>query len=265
MRIAVSFFVAIASLLTLAGCARLPGAPGPEIRNIDARIAGVSFDETRMVFDVAVHNPYLVAIRMPRFRYDLEIEGSAFLSSTVSGNEYLPAGATSIVVLPIRILYRDLLRSYPALREAAEVGYRLRVALGPSTMRPIEVPCYHEGTIPMLRPPVVTASKVRLADVSLREAMLVVDAEVENPNVMEMNIGDLSYELGLSDIRVGVQSVPANETTIGPGRRARVMLTGAITSSDGLIELLISGVSGAPSLLVSGPVRTPYGTAVIAQ
>jgi LEA14-like dessication related protein len=262
---AASAFATLAFLLMVAGCAGLPGAPVPEIRNIEARIAGINFDETNMAFDVTVYNPFLVAIRTPRFRYDLEIEGSTFLSSVASGSEHLPAGATSIVVLPVRISYHDLFRSYPELRKTAEVGYRLRVALGPSRTRPVEIPFYHEGTIPTLRPPVATAAKVRLADVSLNQATLVVDAEVENPNVIEMNISHLSYELNLSDIRAGVRSVSADETTIGPGQRVSVTLAGEITSSDGLIELLISGVSGAPNLSVSGPVRTPYGKAVISQ
>jgi LEA14-like dessication related protein len=263
VRIAVPLFVTLSFLLMLEACAGLPGAPSPEIERIDARITGVRFDETRLAFDVAVHNPYPVAARTPRFQYDFEIEGSTFQSSSVSGSEYLPAGVTSVVVLPIHISYDDLFRSYPALSEESEVDYRLRVALGPSTMRPVEVPFYREGTFPVLRPPVVTASKVRLVDVSLREAMVVVDAEIENPNSIEIDISGLRYELGLSDMRVEVGNVPENETEIAPGKRVRIALSGGITPSEGLIELLISGVSDTPNLLVSGSIRTPYGSAVL--
>lgn len=265
MRKAISISVTVAVLLTLMGCASMPGAPVPEIRRIDARIVGVTFDEASMAFDIAVHNPYLVAIHTPRFWYDLEIEGSDFLSSTAAGSGRLPAGTTSAVTLPVRISYHDLFRSYPDLREDAEIGYRLRVALGRSAMSAVEIPFYHEGTFPTLRPPLVTAAKVELSEVSLSEAKLIVNADIENPNVFVVGIDDLSYELEISDISIGVYGVPSGKATIAPGQRARMTLTGDITSSEGLIELLIKGVSGIPNLSVSGQFRTPYGTTVIAQ
>jgi LEA14-like dessication related protein len=246
-------------------CASLPGAPVPEIRKIDARIVGVTFDEARMAFDIAVHNPYLVAIRTPRFRYDLEVAGSDFLSSTVSGSGRLPAGVTSVVTLPVRISYYDLFRSYPALREDAEIGYRLRVALGLSEMSAVEIPFYHEGTFPTLRPPHVTAAKIQLSEVSLSEAKLIVNADIENPNVFVVGVDDLSYELEISDITIGVYGVPLGKATIAPGQKARMVLTGDITSSEGLIELLIKGVPNIPNLSASGQLWTPYGTAMIAQ
>ena len=265
MQKAISISVTIAMLLTLMGCASLPGAPVPEIRSIDARIVGVTFNEANMAFNIAVHNPYLVAIRTPRFWYDLEVEGSDFLSSTVSGSGRLPAGTTSVVTLPVRISYNDLFRSYPDLREDAEIGYRLRVALGLSAMSAIETPFYHEGTFPTLRPPLVTAAKIQLSEVSLSEAKLIVNADIENPNVFVVGIGDLSYELEISDISIGVYGVPSGEATIAPGQNARMTLTGDITSSEGLIELLIEGVSRIPNLSISGRLWTPYGTTVIAQ
>jgi LEA14-like dessication related protein len=178
----------------------------------------------------------------------------------------LPAGGVGHLKLPVRLSYYDLLRGYPDLRGAAEVRYSLHAALDLSAMgNAIEIPFSHEGTVPIFRPPIATASKVRLADVSLTKARLIVDAEIENPNVFELGIGELSYELDLGDVRVAVHFSTADGATIGPRRSEKVTLTGDITSAEGLVKLLMNGISGVPKLSVSGLVRTPYGMDIIGR
>jgi hypothetical protein len=166
----------------------------------------------------------------------------------------------------VRLSYYDLLRGYPDLRDAAEVRYRLHAAVDLSALgSSIEIPFSHEGTVPIFRPPVATASKVRLADVSLTKARLIVDAEIENPNVFELGVGELSYELDLGDVRVAVHCSAADGASIGPRQSAKMTLTGDITSAEGLVKLLMNGISGVPKLSASGLVRTPYGMDIIGR
>jgi LEA14-like dessication related protein len=172
----------------------------------------------------------------------------------------LPPRATGRLKLLVRVSYYDLMRGYPELRDAAEVHYRLDATIDVSVIgSSIELPFSSEGTVPIFRPPVTIASKVRLADVSLEKARLIVDTEIENPNVFDLGIGELRYEVDLGDVRVAVHSSTADQTVVGPRQTAKVTLTGDITSAEGLVKLLMNGISGVPKLSASGPVRTPYG------
>lgn len=266
LRVICFFLIATALLAGSSGCATLPGGPRPEVEAVDVRIAGIDFEGASLAFDVVVHNPYPIALRAPQFRYGLEIGGADFISSKASVHAGLPAGVSSTITLPVRISYYELLRTHPRFRKAGEVPYRLDAAAGFSVMgSSFEIPFSHGGTFPIFRPPVVTAVKVQLAEVSLREAKLVVDAEIENPNVFELGVDDLGYELELGAIRVAVSNSLSDGTPIGAGGSGRMILTGDITSSKGLIKLLMDGVSGIPSLSAHGRVWTPYGTALIAR
>jgi len=251
----------VSALIAVAlGCATLPGAPRPEVRAVDARISGVDLGGVSMVFDVAAHNPYPVAIRTTRFRYGLEIGGADFINSDALTRIDLPAGETSTVALPVRLSYYDLWREYPTLRGSATAKYRLHAVVGFSVMgASLDIPFSHEGTFPIFRPPIVTAAKVQLADVSLSKAKIIVDSEIENPNAFALDVSGLKYELDLGDVRLAVLD-PSGGETIGPGQTDRLILTGEVSASNGLIKLLMNGVSGVPQVTVSGLVRTAYGT-----
>jgi len=147
--------------------------------------------------------------------------------------------------LPIRLLYSDLLRDYPHLRRSAKVPYRLHAAVKLSTLgSDLRIPFSHKGETPIFQPPTITVAKVYLADVSLSRARLIVDAEIENPNVFELGVESLAYELELGEILIEVHGAPSGGTTIGAGRSERATLSGAITPSQGLIMLLMNGHLG---------------------
>ncbi len=103
------------------------------------------------------------------------------------------------------------------------------------------------------------AAKVRFANVSLSKAKVIVDTDVENPNAFALEVNKLEYELDLGDVQLAVFN-ESEVGSIGPEQVGRLTLTGHISASDGLINVLMDGIATLPLVSVSGSVGTAYGT-----
>ncbi len=247
-----------AALVLLSGCASLPIAQ-PEVRSVQCRTTAIDFEGVNLAFDVDVFNPSMAAVPGPLARYAIYVEETPLPELEKPRGIDLDPQGVSILSLPARVSYNDVWAREKALRGAAEVNYTLRGALVfEASGSPFAVPITHSGSFPVLRRPEMTAVKVRLSDVSLNEALLIVDAEIVNPNSFALGTEQLEYSLDMGDVRVGKLkswtkgSVPAHQ-------RKPVALSGKISPSDGLIELLMKGVSGTPRIVAEGFIQTPYG------
>ena len=240
------------------GCAMLETIKRPEIRAGRPRIAGISFQGMDMEFDVDVNNPYPIPIKTPQFRYGLDIEGAEFINSAANAKLDLPAARVGTVTLPVRLSYADLLKTFSNLADAAETPYKLHGALVFSALeQSFELPLEHSGTIPVLRPPTLSNVDVGVSDVSLRSAKLAGDAVIKNPNVFALGIKDLGYVLELGKARIGGLTASTDET-IGSGQSGKVQLSGVVSATDALSQIL-KGQLGAAKISFAGSVETPYG------
>lgn len=247
------------------GCATLPGVDRPEIQAVHPRITGIDFQGVNLDFDVDVYNPYPVAIRTPRFRYGLDVEGSNLFDSETASGLDLPARAVGTTVLPVRLAYSDLLSHYRTLADAPEANYRLHGALLLSSLgQSFELPLSHEGTFPILRPPTFSDVKFQLADVSLTKAKFNIDAAVNNPNIFTLGLEDLGYVLKLGDIKLGGLTA-ATDGSLDPGGTGRMSLSGEASVANTLFNLLVGGTAGQAQILPSGSIRTPYGKVNLQQ
>jgi LEA14-like dessication related protein len=254
-----TFMIVLVVSAVMLGCSTLPVTLRPDVRAVRPRITAIDFHGVNMAFDVDVRNPLPVVLSSPRLRYGIEIQGSDFVSSEMAASADLPARGVGTVSFPVRLSYYDLWRTYKNLGDASEVPYRLHVAIVCAALgQSFEIPVSHAGAVPILRPPVLTALRVRLADVSLSKATIIVDSEVKNPNVFSLGIGNLRYRLDLGDVRIGDLSA-SSAGSVRAGQTQQFNLSGEVSASNGLIKLLMSGVSGKPEITASGLVQTPYG------
>ncbi|MBI5116152.1 LEA type 2 family protein [Candidatus Poribacteria bacterium] len=259
MRAMRTFMTALAVSAMMFGCSTLPVTLRPTVQAVRPRVTAIDFHGVNMAFDVDIRNPLPVVLPSPRVRYGIEIQGSDFVSSEMAAAAELPARGVGTVSFPVRLSYHDLWRTYKSLGNASEVSYTLHgafvlAALGQS----FEVPVSHSGSVPILQPPLLTALKVRLADVSLSKATVIVDSEIKNPNVFPLGIGSLRYTLDLGDVRIGDLSA-SSPGPVRAGQTQQFNLSGEVSASNGLIKLLMSGVTGKPEIAASGSIQTPYG------
>jgi LEA14-like dessication related protein len=252
----------------LAGMAFLPvvgvgctSLQRPEIRSVRSRITAIDLRGVSLMFDVEVNNPYLVALKAPRFQYAIDIEGNEFIKSESPVDADLPAGRVGTISLPVRFGYVELWRTYRALADATEAKYQMRATFPVSALgQQFNLPVSHSGTIPVLRPPQVSMGRVRMSDVSVSGAKVIAEATLRNPNAFSLGLNKLGYTLTLGDVPVG--SLTASTAgSIAAGASGKVDFGGEITARAALLRLLQGASLGEPKVSLGGAVETPYGLA----
>jgi LEA14-like dessication related protein len=248
----------LAFVVVIINCATL-GARRPEVRAVRPRITGIDFFGITMAFDVDVYNPNIFAIRSPRLKYAMNIEGSRLFASEITSPINLPANDEGMVTFPVRVSYFDLWRTYQSLVHASEANYRLDGAfVFPVAGRSLELPFSHGGTFPILRPPEFSDIKVHLTDVSPTNAKINVNALVKNPNVVPLGLENLGYAVKLGDIQLG-DLVSSASGTLNPGQSARVSLVGEASAVNTLLNIVRGGTPGGTTIIPQGSIQTPYG------
>src|SRR5690606_4634318 len=137
-----------------------------------------------MAFDLDVKNPYPVAIKSPKFKYSLAVEGNPLATEQIAEGLNLPARKTGVATLPVRVGYQDLFNIMGGLRGANKANYKIDGSfLVDALGKDFELPFGHEGIMPILQPPKFSAVNMKQPEVSLSGAKIAVDANVLNPNI----------------------------------------------------------------------------------
>jgi len=244
-------------LSVAAGCSCFGG---PEVRGINVQIGSIDFSGIGVVFNVDVHNPYPVRLKTPKFRYGIDIAQTAFVQSEHPTEIDLPASGVGTVPLPVRMEYAKLWKAFENLKGANEIPYRLHGAIVVTALdRPWELPLEHKGTLPILRPPSFSAPRVRVGEVSLNSAKVVVDVDVHNPNACGIGLGNVGYNVALGKIPIG--SIRASTLGELAGKATgKLSLSGEVTAAAALVQLARGQSLGEPTLTCSGAIQTPYGS-----
>lgn len=251
---------AVVLIALSAGCGSLQR---PAIRDVHMRITGLDWQGVSLAFDVAVDNPYPIALNSPKITYALDLEEHEFAKSEAPISTDIPARSVGKATLPIRLDYVEVWKSVAALAEAPEVRYRLRAEILLAAMgQSHEVPIKHEGTVPVLRMPTFTPGKVSFTDVSLSGAAVELPIQVSNPNIFALDLRELGWELSLGEAQVGSLSATSLEPIAARGT-GTIMLTGRITAGGALRRVMAGSGLGPIKLGHTGAIQTPYGAVPI--
>lgn len=243
----------------LAGCGSL-AVDRPTVEAVRVRVTGLSFEAVDLAFDVDVRNPYPIAIRTPRFEYGMDLEGARLFEGLEhpTGLE-LPAQAVGTAVLPVRLTYSELVTAFSRLFEVNQAGYRLHGALLLDAMgKTHELPVSHEGTFPVPHAPRFSNASVEPGEKSLSGVTLAVSADVENPNVFEIDIARLGYALQLGEVSVA-DVAGRTAAPLPAGGKGKVSLEARVSGLQAVQQVLGGGSLGDPTLVPVGSIGTPFG------
>ena len=99
----------LAVLLVSPGCAQLQEMLGRPTASIDgASLKGLDTKGVEVVFDVAVNNPYAVALPMFGLDYDLGHGGTSLARGTFDADGSIPAHGTRTLPVPVRLDFASL-------------------------------------------------------------------------------------------------------------------------------------------------------------
>ena len=187
------------SVLLLSGCESLRDVVDaihrPEVRIDAVELEALSFSGLTLRFDVEIRNPNPIGISLSGFDYELQIEGTPFVSGEVDEKISIAARDRSIVALPVELGFEELVKTIRELEDREEAAYRLSsgFSFDLPVLGRVRIPVSKEGSVPILRFPGIQIRSLRLNTISLSGASLDLELEMRNRNNFKIFIESLEY------------------------------------------------------------------------
>ena len=218
--------IAVAILVLTGGCAGLEQAleeRKPKVSVEGMRLAAVDFDRARVVFDVAIDNPNPVGIDLAGFDYVLRLDGNEFLSGKRDRALRLPPDGRESIAIPLEIPFARVAELPGDLRGRQSVDYGLDLGLD------FELPAIGRqrlgtsttGNMPIPQRPGISLEGVRVAELGLSGAELILELGIDNPNGFGIDLDRLVYALAINGRRwagssrdTGLSLAPEGSTAV---------------------------------------------------
>jgi len=221
----------ILPVLLLTSCAKgsLPvdiSKFAPRLSFQDVEVESIDFRGMDTQFVFAIDNPNPVGLSVASFTYDLDLGGNGFVDGDSADGLALPAGGTADFMLPVNIVFADVIALVSNLGDASEVPFSLQGEFGFQTpLGILKVPYQEEGMLPVLRAPKVQLQGVRVDSFRplQNSAVLAVDIDVTSKGGNELSLRQFDYGLSLAGESVATGLVQ-ELATVGAGETQTVTL-----------------------------------------
>ena len=224
----------------------------PSLSFKEARLPHIDFQGADLDLVFLVTNPNSMGLDLTRASYDLEVEGHKVASGTPKNGLKIPAGATTEVTFPAKILWTEIAPALEAVFALDQVRYKASGELG---IGPVTLPLQHEGTFAAPKIPKLDVGSPRITSVSLTGARLSVPLKIANVNGFPLPLGGILGTVDLAGARVGRISlpeaapVPSNgQTTLNIPLDVSFLQTGAAVAEairSGVAEVKIDAIVNA--------------------
>jgi LEA14-like dessication related protein len=259
-------FLIFCAPLTLTGCAFLQSlaglAPRPTADVTGVRLADLSFTDVTLVFDVAVKNPYTVALPLVNVDYKLASQGQTFLDGRADLQGSIPPAETKTLSLPTKVTFAGLLQVLQSIRPGAVVPYQSTLGLSvdvPQLGR-MRLPLAKEGQLPIPTVPAVSIASVSWQNLSIQGATGLVRIRVGNTNQFPVDLAAFQYALKLGGLSLA-NGAMTNAASLAAGTTQEIGISVSVSTAQvGLAAIqLLQGSSGTCSLAGALAIGTPYG------
>ena len=234
-------------LMVLSGCSSLQKSF--EVKKPEALIRSVSIEHlstesVTLLVDIDVSNPNAFKLNAAGFDLDLLINKSKIASIVQSDASLsLPAKGRNNITLPMTLTFDQVLASVRGLGDKAEVDYGIEgmVAINLPVLGDIDIPVNYVGVLPVPKQPEVKFNNFNLDSIGLSGAKLSVDLEVTNPNVFDLNLHDLNYELAIEGKSIGQGNIKSIDLPKGETRNLSIPLSIGISNIGMNLYRLMTG------------------------
>lgn len=268
MRLTVSILLVTFPLL--GGCEALSKLGSELLDSVDkpqASILGVSFqdlslEDVTMLFDVKVDNPYTADLPLVDLSYGLSSGGQEVLSGLANVAGSIPASGSRTLQVPAKVTFQSLLGLLSDVRPGQLVPYEanLGLKLDAPVTGPIDLPIKTAGELPIPAVPDLKVGGIRVDELSLNAAKLVLDLDIGNTNEFALDLLNFDYGLSLAGAEVA-RSTLAESTSFEPGGTSSLQIPLEFSPSKFGLALfnVLSGKGADYSLTGNMAADTPFG------
>ena len=195
------------------------GAPKPTAHVIGASIRGLSLDNSVLLFDVEVQNPYPASLPLIDLHYTLAASGVKFAEGAVQPTGSIPAQGRQVIQLPVTVPFSSLFAALKGVKPGALVSYTADFRIGVDTpvVGRIDVPLSKSGELPVPAVPQVDLSDLAIGKLNIDQTRASAKLKIRNTNQFALDISKLIVYFSLGGQEVGSGKL-ASPLSLGTGQ-----------------------------------------------
>ena len=168
----------------------------PEVDFVGAKLTGLSFDAADLLFDIKIRNPNSVGLKMAGFDYNFLINDNSFVKGDKRDPLSIAAAGESVVQIPLSLSYVSIYQAFQSLRNQDVSNYQIKVGFSFDipVLGVVNIPVSKSGEFPLLKLPKVKLAALKLKNLSLTGADLLLGVQLDNPNAFSMLLNGLQYQ-----------------------------------------------------------------------
>ena len=172
----------------------------PAVRVSSARLAGLSFDQADLIFDIEISNPNSIGVSLAGFDYDLLLNNQSFLKGDQNEKTEIKANDIATLQLPLSLNFANIYQTYQSLKKEDEVTYTLDTGFSFDLpiLGPVRVPVSTSGQVPMVKLPRLSLKSIKLERLNLTGADFDISVGIDNPNAWGLVVNALQYKLKIN-------------------------------------------------------------------
>ena len=240
----------------------------PKVTFDRAEFKAGDFEKLRVDLHLAVHNPNVFGVKLSGYQVKFVVDKMTLLDGDVKQSLDLGAGKTGDLVVPVTFRWEeiaskvgDIVSGKPVPDHAPfrAVG-NVRMA---TTLGEIAIPYDIKGKIPVIAPPVIKPTAIRLQNASISGLTLAIDVAVQNVSGRPLGLKSFDQALKLGG-RPVVSGRVADDLPIAARateKRTVTFTLSAIEAGLSLFNLISSG--GQVSVGYTASARIDTGIGVI--
>jgi LEA14-like dessication related protein len=201
-----NLIIAILLLLDFYSCSTLNtilnqmNVQKPTVNITNAKIVKLSFNDLDLLFDIEINNPNTIGINLAGFDYELLINDNSFISGNQPDQLEIPANNKNSIQLPVKLTFIDIYNTFVDLKNKNNSKYQLKCGLNFNlpVLGETRIPISKSGNIPLLKLPSIKFSTVKLNNIDLTGANLLLEVKFKNPNSFSMLIDQMNYNFDVN-------------------------------------------------------------------
>lgn len=167
----------------------------PLVKVAKAKISKLTFNDVDLLFDIQIDNPNSVGINLAGFDYEFLINENSFISGNRPDEVEILAKNNSTIQLPVKLKFTDIYNTFKELKKNNNSKYQIKCGLDFNlpVLGKTRIPISKSGDLPLLKFPKISFESVKLDNINLAGADLILSVKFKNPNSFSVLIDDMDY------------------------------------------------------------------------
>lgn len=206
-------FLLLTSCAQMNELAKMADIKEPSVSIAETKLRELTFYGAEFLLKMDIDNPNPVSIKLAGFDYALNVDGKTLTSGKQDEGLKIGAKDRSQIQFPVAIKFSELMALAESIKDKNNVPISIdanaQVNLPVLGIRSIPVSYRHEMPVPKL--PSIAIKNLSIDNVSLTNATVNVELEVDNPNAFGVDLRKLNYDLAVN----GKQWAKSSSSDVG--------------------------------------------------